>query len=295
MPASISVRWPTKRRMRSCMRLKACRRLAHLAGALRLHRPDIAAEPEGLRRPGQPADRPHLVLHEQDGDAREDQRRAHQPDDEQIERRGEQPLARRLHMQHAVRQLHPDDDAARIALPVGVEGQPYAFPQRVVQVLLQRQQRQAGRAGDELDAGVLLVGQGEVEPPGGLAEDPGAVLRRLPPHQLDQHRHVAGDAARQPAGDDVEMRAVEQLQRHRLQDQHRHQDDQDGPRQQPARQQRPQRAGDRLGRRGGQGQSPPPLKIRALMVRAAARSRGGARCAGSAARAGRARSCGAGG
>ena len=141
------------------------------------------------------------------------------------------------------------------------------------------------RALHRLDARPFLEGEVEVEPPGRLAEDPGAVLRRLAPDQLRHHRHVAGDAARQPAGYHVEVAAVEEQQRHHLAA--------------PAigsrmmRMERPSSPRGTMARIARESALPKPGTAPSPPLRspAAARSRGGGRCGGSAAPAGPARSC----
>ena len=237
MPASISVRLSTKRRMRDCMRIVGDGGLARLGRAFGFHRADIAPAAEGVGGFGQPSDGAHLVLHEQRRHQEQQQRRAHHPDDEQVQRAAEQPLARGLHMQHAVGQLHADDHAARVGLPVGVEGQAHAFAHRIVQVFLERQQRQGGLAvAGRAQHRAGFEGQRQVEPPGGLAEHPAAILgARIARQQFDHHRDVAGHATRQAARNDIEMAAVEQEQRDDLQRHERHQDDQQRPPEQAAR------------------------------------------------------------
>ena len=105
-PASISVRCARKRRMRSCMRLKAVAAWRTSAAPSGRNLADVAAHAERLGGRGQAADRAHLVAHEQRRDAEQQQRRADHPGDEQVDRAGVKPLARRLDVQHAVRQLH---------------------------------------------------------------------------------------------------------------------------------------------------------------------------------------------
>ena len=56
--------------------------------------------------------------------------------------------------------------------------------------------------------------------------------------QLERVGDLAGDGAGQPAGHDVQMAAVEDLQRHGLQQHQRHQDHQQAAAEQRARQER---------------------------------------------------------
>ncbi len=209
--------------------------LAHLARALGLDGAGVAAEAEILRRLGQPANRAHLVLHEQHRDEREQDGGAHHPQHEDDEGGREQALARRLHAQDALRELDADDDGGGVGRPVRVEGERRALAQRLLEVALERQQRAPGRAGGgRVHARAGLEAEREAEAPVALAQDERAAIlaRRL--DQVGDEGDVAGEARGEAAGDDIEVAAIEQLERDGLERHERQQHDEHGAAEQPA-------------------------------------------------------------
>src|SRR3546814_10796251 len=76
--------------------------LAHLCSALGLEVAHFLALAEALRGARQTADRLHLVAHEDDGDAEQQDRAADGPEDEDVGGRREQSLAGHQHTQHAL-------------------------------------------------------------------------------------------------------------------------------------------------------------------------------------------------
>ena len=223
--------------MRSCIRLNAVAAWRTSVGALRPDRADVAPHAERLGRRGQAADRAHLVAHEQRGDAEQQQRGADQPEHEQVDRAGVQPLARRLHLQHARRA------AARGSAPsAGRTSSPCVNGSRTFSSSAAADRRPSGRgcsaaaALRQHRAGLHAACARSNWSPAPCAGSSRGRLGRETVAAVERVGDLAGDAARQPAGDDVEMAAVEHLQRDRLQQHQRQQDDQQAAPEQRARQ-----------------------------------------------------------
>ena len=69
-------------------------------------------------------------------------------------------------------------------------------------------------------------GECEFQPPGGVTEDARLVLGAgVAGDEFPDHADIAGHTRGEPARDDVQMGAVEELQRDALEDQQRQQDD----------------------------------------------------------------------
>ena len=212
------------------------RGLPHLGGALRPDRADIASHAERLGSRRQAPDRAHLIAHEQCGDAEQQHRHADDPEHEDVDRAGVEPLARRVDVQHAFRQLHADQHAAAVGRPVGDERHAEPLAQRAW-----RGRRPSGRgcwsAAHRAARRRARCVMSRSNSLAARAQDPGAIgCVRIPAQQLQRVGDLAHDGAGQPARDDVEMAAVEDLQRHRLQQHQRHQDHQQAAPEQRARQ-----------------------------------------------------------
>ena len=128
---------------------------------------------EGLRRRGQPLDRPDLVADEGDGQGRQHEGRPGQPHDEHVAPGREGPIPRGIDAQHPAPHLHPDLEEGGIA--GGVE--PEVLRQPVVDGIAQglveaRQHPAAGMAGGQGPA--RMIGQpqelGAFRPVGDVAE-----------------------------------------------------------------------------------------------------------------------------
>ena len=119
--------------------VEGSRGLAHLGCSFRFHRPHRAAHAESLSGGRDFAQRAHLVAHENRGHQEQQQGRPHDPDDKKINCSAEQALAHNLHMQDAIRHLHANDHAARIALPIRIKGQAHTFLHGRRQIFLERQ------------------------------------------------------------------------------------------------------------------------------------------------------------
>ncbi|MEJ1976074.1 MAG: hypothetical protein WDN49_08150 [Acetobacteraceae bacterium] len=129
-----------------------------------------------------------------------------------------------LHLQHAVRQLQPDLDVAGVGGPIHAVGQPHLFFERSRQVVVRR--------AELVDPGLLVdmraghEAHRHFQPQPGGAEDPVAILGAGEAvHQLDGLRDLAGNGEGEPAGHEVQVAAVEDGERHGLQQHQRQQDD----------------------------------------------------------------------
>ena len=91
----------------------------HFQGAIRLEVGHGAALAETFGGARQPLDRAHLVAQEQDGDAHQDQRGSHHPEDEDVGLGDGDAVARHQHIQHAVMDI--DLDVEGVALAGGAE------------------------------------------------------------------------------------------------------------------------------------------------------------------------------
>ena len=206
---------------------------AHFGGAVRLEVGHGAALAETVGGAGQPLDGPHLVAQEDDGDAHQQQRGAHHPEDEDVGLGDGDPVARHQHRQHAVLHIHlyleiiADAGGAEIA--VGADA--------LFQDIVQRQVDGAGQ--------LAAIGRDIITP-----QKTDAVIelaRRQRPQafalgalvivfQRHQQRHVGGHVARQPSGGGVQVALEKHVSDDRLQDHDRRHDDDQRAAEQSARQ-----------------------------------------------------------
>ena len=112
------------------------RRLTHLPGALGFEVGNVAALAERVRDAGEALDRPDLVAHEDRRHPQQDQRSSDRPQDEDVDGRTEQPVARSHHRQHPFRQLHLDDDETFQATRIDNGRFVYLVAQRAAQFAL---------------------------------------------------------------------------------------------------------------------------------------------------------------
>ena len=195
-------------------RLKGRRRLAHFARAFGLEAEIIPSLAEILGGLGKAPDRFHLIAHENDRDAEQDQRRSHRPQTEGDRGRAEQALARHQRPQHAVAELDTDRHQAGMAQGIDREGTRQSLGESVIERFLDPVARPPAARGQDRTG---LKGHDHILGCGKKLEHLFARLRRrFGRKQVDDHGDIAGDSLRQPVHDLAPMGVVENDRRDEL-------------------------------------------------------------------------------
>ena len=219
--------------------------MARLADLARPARPELhlAAAAEILRGRGELQDRPDLVAQEQDGDAEQHERGPDHPDEEDVRVRGVGQAAACDDPHHRVLQLDPDLDQVRTPDRVDPEGAAHLpgdlVRQRLVQDGEERlgSRRRQGLVLADLDIQHQALG-------GDAGELLGIPVLRIGLVDVDQRRDVGGDGRRQALRDELPVAFHEDIGDDRLQQHDRRDDDDEGARVEPLRQDRGDRAAD---------------------------------------------------
>ena len=202
----------------------AARRTSRAPSGL-IDEPHVAPHAELLGGARQAADRADLDAHEQRGDGEQEAGAAEQPGQEEVDRADVEALAGGVDREHAARELDAEQHLVRVGGPVHGERTADGFAQGGGEVVVHRAEDVVVAARREHRAGGEMHGQAVVL--AGLRDRAGASGRGLVAlEQVDGLGDLAGDRTRQPAGNDVEVAAVEERQRHAFGDQQRDQDDQ---------------------------------------------------------------------
>ncbi len=199
--------------------------LAHLARALGLEVGDVAALAERFGGLGEAADGPHLLAQEEDRDAEQQRRSADHPQNDDVDRRGEQPLARRREVHHAVGELDADRDVVGIGRGVDAEGPAQIVGKRVVKRVLE--DPGPGRGGDAAHADVGLEARLDRPAFARLLEHEEVVVRvGEVAAELDHRGDLARQREREPPADALPMVREQDIARDELHDDDRHREDQ---------------------------------------------------------------------